>query len=63
LIFEYANDGKGIPEEDLSKIFDPFFTTQRAQGGTGLGLHIRGAIQTSQRIGNGLADTRRKFIR
>ncbi len=40
LIFEYADNGKGIPPENLSKIFEPFFTTQRGQGGTGLGLHI-----------------------
>ncbi|MEG3894258.1 MULTISPECIES: ATP-binding sensor histidine kinase [unclassified Microcoleus] len=40
LIFEYADNGKGIPQENLSKIFEPFFTTKRGQGGTGLGLHI-----------------------
>ena len=40
IIFEYADDGKGIPKENLSKIFDPFFTTKRGQGGSGLGLHI-----------------------
>ncbi|MEG3839983.1 AAA family ATPase, partial [Microcoleus sp. herbarium14] len=40
LIFEYADNGKGIPPENVSKIFEPFFTTKRGQGGTGLGLHI-----------------------
>ncbi|MEG3908235.1 ATP-binding sensor histidine kinase [Microcoleus sp. w2-18bC1] len=40
LIFEYADNGKGIDPENLSKIFEPFFTTKRGQGGTGLGLHI-----------------------
>jgi signal transduction histidine kinase len=40
IIFEYTDDGKGIPKENLSKIFDPFFTTRRGQGGSGLGLHI-----------------------
>jgi signal transduction histidine kinase len=40
LIFEYADDGKGISKENLGKIFDPFFTTKRGQGGSGLGLHI-----------------------
>jgi signal transduction histidine kinase len=39
-IFEYADDGRGIPEEHLGKIFEPFFTTKRGQGGSGLGLHI-----------------------
>ncbi|MEG3975763.1 ATP-binding sensor histidine kinase [Microcoleus sp. herbarium8] len=40
LIFEYADNGKGVPPENLSKIFEPFFTTKRGKGGTGLGLHI-----------------------
>lgn len=40
VIFEYADDGQGIPPEHLSKIFEPFFTTKRGQGGSGLGLHI-----------------------
>ena len=35
-----ADDGKGIPEADLSRVFDPFFTTKLGQGGSGLGLHI-----------------------
>ncbi|CAA7627889.1 Signal transduction histidine kinase [Candidatus Terasakiella magnetica] len=36
----YADNGKGVPESDLSRIFDPFFTTRRGSGGSGLGLHI-----------------------
>lgn len=40
LIFEYADDGKGIPTENIKKIFEPFFTTKRGRGGSGLGLHI-----------------------
>jgi C4-dicarboxylate-specific signal transduction histidine kinase len=32
--------GCGIPPERRAKVFDPFFTTRRAQGSTGLGLHI-----------------------
>jgi signal transduction histidine kinase/purine-cytosine permease-like protein len=40
VFFEYADDGQGIPAENLSKIFEPFFTTKRGQGGSGLGLHI-----------------------
>jgi signal transduction histidine kinase len=39
-IFAYADDGRGIPKEYLSRIFDPFFTTRRGQGGSGLGLNI-----------------------
>ena len=40
LMIEYSDDGCGIPPENREKIFEPFFTTARAQGGTGLGLHI-----------------------
>jgi signal transduction histidine kinase len=35
-----ADDGVGIPAENLGKVFDPFFTTRRTKGSTGLGLHI-----------------------
>ena len=35
-----SDNGKGIPETDLSKIYDPFFTTRRGLDSTGLGLHI-----------------------
>ena len=35
-----ADDGPGIPQENLTKIFDPFFTTKPVGQGTGLGLHI-----------------------
>ncbi|TGO03403.1 histidine kinase, partial [Candidatus Thiomargarita nelsonii] len=40
LVIEYSDDGCGIAPAHLGKIFEPFFTTARAQGGTGLGLHI-----------------------
>jgi predicted ATPase/signal transduction histidine kinase len=62
LIFEYADNGKGITPENLSKIFEPFFTTKRGQGGTGLGLHIiynlvtqklQGTIQCQSQLGKG----------
>ncbi|MBY0432208.1 MAG: PAS-domain containing protein [Rhodospirillales bacterium] len=36
----FADDGKGIPPENLGRIFEPFFTTRRGSGGSGLGLHI-----------------------
>jgi len=43
----YADDGKGVAPEVLSKIFDPFFTTRRGAGHTGLGLHIVHNIVTN----------------
>ena len=46
----FSDDGSGIPEEIQRRIFDPFFTTRRAQGNTGLGLHIVYNIVT-QRLG------------
>lgn len=62
LVFEYADDGRGIPKEYLGKIFDPFFTTKRGQGGSGLGLHIiynlvsqklDGTIRCESEVGRG----------
>lgn len=62
VILQYADDGKGIHPENLSKIFDPFFTTNRSQGGTGLGLHIvynlvtqrlKGTIHCESQLGMG----------
>ncbi|WP_193227719.1 sensor histidine kinase [Aureimonas psammosilenae] len=36
----FRDDGRGIDPANRTRIFDPFFTTGRAQGSTGLGLHI-----------------------
>ncbi|MBC3874836.1 two-component regulator propeller domain-containing protein [Undibacterium flavidum] len=40
VIISCKDDGKGIPEKNISRIFEPFFTTKLGQGGSGLGLHI-----------------------
>ena len=59
---EFADDGRGIAPEHVSRIFDPFFTTRMGQGGTGLGLNIaynlvttllQGTIRVESRPGHG----------
>jgi two-component system, NtrC family, sensor kinase len=41
IVVRVADDGCGIPEQDLKQVFEPFFSTQSSEGsGTGLGLSI-----------------------
>lgn len=60
----YADDGKGIPPENVDRIFDPFFTTRRGSGGSGLGLSIayniasqglKGTLTCKSKLGRGTA--------
>jgi two-component system NtrC family sensor kinase len=44
-----ADDGCGIPEENLKRIFDPFFSTKGHEQGMGLGLSVsHGIIQAAK---------------
>lgn len=40
VLLTYADNGRGMSEQERSRIFEPFFTTRRGQGGSGLGMHI-----------------------
>jgi len=46
VMISFADDGPGIPPENVKRIFDPFFTTKEAGKGTGLGLSICHGIVT-----------------
>ncbi len=60
-VIEVADDGRGIPDEDLPHIFDPGFTTKGVKVGAGLGLAIAqrivsehdGRIEARSRVGDG----------
>jgi PAS domain S-box-containing protein len=40
VVIRISDNGRGIPQEIISKLFDPFFTTKDVGKGTGLGLSI-----------------------
>ncbi len=61
MLIEVADDGPGIPPENMDKLFDPFFTTKDVGEGTGLGLSIThniitahgGRIEAESEVGKG----------
>ena len=61
VVIKIADNGKGIPPENLKRIFEPFFTTKDVGQGTGLGLSIvykiiekhKGKIDVQSQVGKG----------
>ena len=56
-----ADDGPGIPPQEVDRVFDPFFTTKGGGRGMGLGLSVSqriakdfgGSMQAESRLGQG----------
>ena len=46
VVYVFADNGYGVPDELKTRVFEPFFTTKNAGEGTGLGLSIAYRIMT-----------------
>jgi PAS domain S-box-containing protein len=46
VVYEFADNGYGVPDGLKTRVFEPFFTTKEAGEGTGLGLSITYNILT-----------------
>ncbi len=58
ILVEIADDGPGIPPDDLPRIFEPFFSTKPVGEGTGLGLDIAQRIVVRRHSGDIRVDSR-----
>ena len=59
LRLRYADDGRGVSDEELAHIFEPFRTTMRNEGGSGLGTYIVYTLVTQKLRGKISADNAR----
>jgi PAS domain S-box-containing protein len=58
VVIRIADNGCGVPAENLSKLYDPFFTTKQVGRGTGQGLAITHSIVVDKHGGHIGVDSR-----
>ena len=65
IVLTVADQGVGIPSENIPRLVDPFFTTKRQHGGSGLGLAVSyrivqnhgGTMSFTSKVGKGTVVT------